>query len=70
MVGQRIGDMTQEELKAWVVEVVEERLRYWPGEKPDDRSPEEVFDSIRKNLIKRKPGRPSVVEMIREDRDR
>lgn len=70
MASERIGDMTKDELKSWVIELVEERMIYWPGEKPVSRSPKEVFESIQKNRLKRKPGEPSTLEMLREDRDR
>lgn len=70
MASERIGDMTKDELKSWVIELIEARMIYWPGEKPDNRSPKEVFESIQKNRLKRKPGEPSTLEMLREDRDR
>ncbi len=71
MTSERVGDMTKQELEAWITQIIERRMRYWPGERPDDeRSPAEVFESMRKNIIKRKPGQPSTLQMLREDRDR
>ena len=70
MAADRIGDMTKVEFENWVLQLIDQRLKYWPAEVHDERSPMEVFESMRKNLLKRKPGQPSVVEMIREDRDR
>lgn len=70
MASERIGDMTKAELEKWMIQLIDRRLKYWPGNKPDDRTPMEVFESMRKNILKRKPGQPSIVEMLREDRDR
>jgi hypothetical protein len=65
---ERIGNMTKRELKDWVNRLVEQRMIYGPGNKTDERSHQEIFLSIRKNRLKREPGQPSVLEMLREDR--
>lgn len=70
MASERVGDMTKAELEAWMNEVIERRLKWGLDENPDERTPMEVFESMRQNILKRKPGQPSIVEMIREDRDR
>lgn len=72
MASDRIGDWTKEELEAFILEVIEKRLQQGLSytQKSDDRTPKEVFNSIQKNRLKRKPGQPSTLEMLREDRDR
>ncbi len=70
MASERIGDMTRGELEAWVVKIIDKRLKYIPGNILDDRTPMEVFESIVRNTLERQPGEPSTLEMLREDRDR
>jgi hypothetical protein len=70
MASERVGDMTRAELEAWMNELINRRFKGISDENPDERTPIEVFESMRKNILKRKPGQPSIVEMIREDRDR
>ena len=70
---ERVGDMTMQELRHMIDASIERRIRSdrpRPYQLKGDRPIEEVLESIRKNRIKPKPGTPSVVEMIREDRDR
>lgn len=69
-VEERIGNMTHSKLIAIINEVIDRRQRNFPGEKADTRTPAEVFDSIVHSIIERKPGDPSTLEMLREDRDR
>lgn len=69
MATERVGDMTVEELEALVEKVVERRIgkiRQLGGK----RSVKEVLDDIDKHLWTPPTGTPSVVELIREDRDR
>jgi len=70
MVSERIGDMTPSELRAFVEAIIDERSRSQTNQQAGKRSVEEVLASIRKNVIIPKPGAPSVVDMLREDRDR
>ncbi len=73
MTAGRIGDMTHSELRAFVEAIVEERTQGEPRRcyKQRSRRPiEEVLASIRRNVVTPKPGTPSIVEMLREDRDR
>jgi hypothetical protein len=67
---EKIGNMTKAELEAFVLRVTAGRLRRYPYRQHSDRPVEEVLKSMRKNIIKRKPGDPSTLEMLREDRDR
>lgn len=70
MASERIGDMTRNELEAFVNSIIEKRLRQYPYVQQGDRPVKEVLRSMRRNIIKPKPGQPSTLEMLREDRDR
>lgn len=71
MTGQRIGNMTLEELNQFVEQVVDRRLRLQPISRPkDSRSVQEILDSIDRNRFTPPPGAKSSLEMLREDRDR
>ena len=70
MASERIGDMTKDELETLVDRMVAKRMNKWSKTKPDNRSPHEVFQSIRRNRLKSMPGQPSVLEMLRGNRDR
>jgi hypothetical protein len=65
----RVADMTIEELRTFVENVVQEKMRIWPRRR-QDRPVVEVLESMRRNIIKPTPGQPSTLEMLREDRDR
>ncbi len=76
-----IDDMTRDELKAFVNELLREQVEFLeddfdikdedfgPEEEPDTRSLEEVFRSMDENMWTPPLGSPSPAEMIREDRD-
>jgi hypothetical protein len=70
MVSERISDMTKQELEEFILQVVEKRGRQYPYVPKSDRTAEQIFQSILKNLIVPKPGTPSTLELLREDRDR
>ena len=66
---QRVGDMTIEELKALINQAVEQRtsgVRQLGGK----RSIAEINASVDKHLWTPPPDTPSLVVLIREDRDR
>jgi hypothetical protein len=78
-----IANMTLEELKRLILDLMEERrISYLFGEsdmdetdlgikdEPDSRSLEEVFASIERNRWTPPEGAPSPSQMLREDRDR
>lgn len=71
MAAQRVADLTMQELRALIQDMIDQQFktRPWP-QSPPDRSPAEIFESMRKNLIRPQPGEPSAVEMILEDRRR
>jgi hypothetical protein len=69
MENERIGDMTLEELKALIESTVDQRIR--KIRKPQSsRSIDEINASIREHRWTPPPGSPSVLELLREDRDR
>ncbi len=70
MASERVGDMTIQELRALINQTLEERLRRGVRRTQQERAVTEVLESMRKNIIKRKPGQPSTLQMLREDRDR
>jgi hypothetical protein len=70
MASERVGDMTREELRNFINRVIEEKEATEKSGGISSRSPQEVFQSIRRNRLKRRPNQPSVSEMLREDRDR
>ena len=72
MDADRVGDMTMHELRLMVESVVDQRIRAKtrPYRQSSDRPLEEVIAEMQELLIESPPGSPSVVEMLREDRDR
>lgn len=73
MATEHVGDMTRSELRAFVEAIIDERIR--PArptsyKQTSDRPLTEVLEEMRQILIVPAPGTPSVVEMLREDRDR
>jgi hypothetical protein len=70
MTNERVADMTMQELKALIDRTLEDRLRNGFRRRQQERPVAEVLESMRKNIIKRKPGQPSTLQMLREDRDR
>jgi polyhydroxyalkanoate synthesis regulator phasin len=68
---QKVGDMTLDELKDVIREVVQEDkpIKPWYIQKPD-RPIEELLDEIFANIWTPPPGSKSSLEYLREDRDR
>jgi hypothetical protein len=71
MAEQRLNDMTPHQLRALIEQIVEEHLnqRLKPFQQSSKRSISEVLRSIRQNIIPSNPGDPSIIEMLREDRN-
>ncbi len=67
---KRVTDMTVEELKALIVEVVDERLRNKEQPRRDNRSVKEILESIERHRWTPPPGAKTSLELLREDRDR
>jgi hypothetical protein len=64
MAVERIGDITLDELKRLIDNRIQQTL------KPhDDRSVEEILESIDRNMWTPPPGAKSSLELLREDRD-
>ncbi len=73
MTVESVGDMTVQELRSMIEAVVDERIRPGhprPYRQTSDRPIGEVLQSMRENIWTPPPGTPSIVEMLREDRDR
>ncbi len=71
MASERIREMTDEEFKQWVFELVDERLRdKYPYVQHSDRPVAEILKSMRENIWTPPPGAKSSLELLREDRDR
>lgn len=70
MASERIGDMTREELEAFVFKVIARRFPKYPYVQKSDRPWEELWQSMLDNIIETQPGEPSTLELLREDRDR
>lgn len=69
MATERIGDMTLDELKSLIEQTVDQRIR--KIRKPQsERSVDEINATIRQHRWTPPPGTPSVLELLREDRDR
>jgi len=70
MASERVGDMTVEELRSMIYQIVDERgLRVLPR-RSTGRSIKEIIESIDGHRITPPPGSKSNMELIREDRDR
>ncbi len=70
-----IADMSLEELRKLIDEIVEQHLALDTSEadqmyETDTRSLQEVYASLDRNLWTPPPGTPSTTELLREDRDR
>ncbi len=69
---KKVADLTVSELRTLITQIVDERLIRWvqPPHPKDTRSPQEILEAMDRLRWTPPPGSPSVVEMIREDRDR
>ena len=69
---KKVADITVAEMRTLITQIVDERLILWGQTRrtKDSRSVKEILDSIASHRWTPPPGSPSVVEMIREDRDR
>ena len=71
-----IADMSLEELRKLIDEIVEQHLASLDTSEAeqmyetDTRSLQEVYGSLDRNLWIPPPGTPSTTELLREDRDR
>lgn len=67
-----IAELTVEELKALIAEVVDQRLQLW--EKPQSpkalRSAKDILERMDRIRLKSKPGEPTLSQMIIEERNK
>jgi hypothetical protein len=63
-----VTDMTVDELKTLITEIVDERLRN-SEPKREKRSLQEIFNSIARHRWTPPPGAKTSLELLREDRD-
>ncbi len=70
MATQRVADLTIEELRTLIDQIVVHRLQTGIRQKRDPRSAQEVAESIERNRWVPPPGAKSTLELLREDRDR
>lgn len=73
MAVEPVADMTLDELKQFIHCEINQQFmsgQYWVRRSQDKRSVEEILASIDQHRIKPRPGTPSTLEMLREDRDR
>lgn len=66
----RVADMTQDELKAFVYQCVDERLQRWKPSAQGKRSVQEILASIEQHRWTRPTDAPSLSEMVIEERER
>lgn len=70
MVAAKIVDMTVDDIKSLIAEVVDEKLRNWWQQSRDTRSIEEVLAAMDRLRWTPPRGSTSTTELLREDRDR
>ncbi len=69
MVAAKIIDMTVDDIKSLIAEVVDARLRNWWQQSRDTRSTEEVLAAMDRLRWTPPSGSPSTTELLRGDRD-
>lgn len=65
-----IANMTLEDLKALIAEVVNEHMGRWQRPQSDDRTTEQVLTTMDQLRWTPPAGSPSTTDLLREDRDR
>lgn len=68
MAATKIVDMTVDDIKSLIAEVVDERLQNWQQSR-DTRSVEEILAAMDRLRWTPPSGSPSTTELLREDRD-
>lgn len=68
MVATKIVDMTVDDIKSLIAEVVDERLRNWQQSR-DTRSVDEILAAMDRLRWTPPSGSPGTTELLREDRD-
>ncbi|MBD1937829.1 hypothetical protein [Microcoleus sp. FACHB-68] len=72
MADKQVADLTLEELKGLIAQVVDQRLRHeqQPQRPVDKEALKKTLESIDSHMWTPPPGAPSTLEMLREDRGR
>ncbi len=70
MKAPKIADMTVDDLKSLIVEVVDERLKNWQQRPKETRSVQEILAAMDRLRWTPPPGSPTTTELLREARDR
>lgn len=70
MAAPKITDMTVDDLKALIAEVVDERLHSWQQRPKDTRSVQEILAAMDRLRWTPPPSSPTTTELLGEDRDR
>jgi len=65
-----IANMTLEDLKALIAEVVNEQMSHWQRPQRDDRTADQVLATMDQLRWTPPAGSPSTTDLLREDRDR
>ena len=65
-----VTDMTVDDLKALIAEIVDARLQSWQQRPRDTRSVDEILAAMDRLRWTPSPGSPTTTELLREDRDR
>lgn len=65
-----IANMTLEDLKALIAEVVNEQMSRWQHPQNDDRTADQVLATMDRLRWTPPVGSPSTTDLLREDRDR
>jgi hypothetical protein len=66
---QRLAEMTIEDLRALIVQILQEQQQQYTWTRPM-RSLDEILDSIDRYMWTPPPGAKSSLELLREDRSR
>jgi hypothetical protein len=69
MVSAKIVDMTVDDIKSLITEVVDERLQNWWQKSKDSRSLEEVLAAMDRLRWTPPTDSPSTTELLRENRN-
>jgi hypothetical protein len=69
MAAERAADLTMQELREVIRDMINERLKTWPRPR-DSRTTQEILASIDRNMWTPPAGTPGTLQLLREDRDR
>jgi len=67
---ERIGDMTIDELRQFVIDIINSHADEGIQTHHEKRPLSEIIESMEANIIRPKSGTPSPTQLLRQDRDR